>query len=258
MEIIGEFLGLGFLFSAFIAGLLTFLAPCTLPMVPAYLGFISGVSKEDLEDETKRDEVRRRIFLNGAFFILGFSIVFILFGTLAGVIGQGLTPYRIWLTRIGGIFVILFGLFMLGVFNIPFLQADKRIQAPKWLKVGKPSSSLAIGSAFAFGWTPCVGPILGSILLLASTSGTALQGMMLLTVFSIGLAVPFLLVALGFSHATAYINKLSKYLKWVSIIGGVFLIILGFLLVTNNFSLLIQYGFELFGFLEYDALLDHL
>ncbi|NQV92873.1 sulfite exporter TauE/SafE family protein [Candidatus Kaiserbacteria bacterium] len=251
-----EIIGLGFIFSAFVAGLLTFLAPCTLPMVPAYLGFISGVSKEDLEDETRRDEVRRKIFLNGVFFILGFSIVFILFGTLAGILGQGLTPYRIWLTRIGGVFVIIFGLFMLGAFNIPFLQANKRIKTPKWLKVGKPSSSLIIGSAFAFGWTPCVGPILGSILLLASTSGTALQGTLLLTVFSAGLAVPFLLVALGFSRATAYIDKLSKYLKWVSIVGGVFLVILGFLLVTNNFSLLIQYGFELFGFIEYDALLD--
>lgn len=253
-----EMIGLGFIFSAFIAGILTFLAPCTLPLVPAYLGFISGVSKEDLEDETKRDEVRRRIFLNGVFFILGFSIVFIVFGTLAGIIGQGLTPYRIWLTRIGGVFVIIFGLFMLGVFNIPFLQADKRLRAPKWLKIGKPSSSFIIGSAFAFGWTPCVGPILGSILLLASTSGDALQGTLLLTVFSAGLAIPFLLVALGFSHATTYITKMSKYLKWVSFVGGIFLIILGMLLVTNNFNLLVQYGFQLFDFIEYDALLDYL
>ena len=253
-----EIIGLGFIFSAFVAGLLTFLAPCTLPLVPAYLGFISGVSKEDLEDETKKDEVRKRILLNGVFFILGFSIVFIIFGTLAGLIGQGLTPYRIWLTRIGGVLVILFGLFMIGAFRIPFLQVDKRIKIPQWLEVGKPSSSLVIGSAFAFGWTPCVGPILGSILLLASTSTTALQGALLLTVFSLGLAVPFLLVALGFSQATKYITKLSKYIKWVSIVGGVFLILLGLLLVTNNFNLLIQYGFQLFGFLDYEALLNFL
>ncbi len=147
---------------------------------------------------------------------------------------------------------------MLGVFNISFLQVDKRIRTPKWLKIGKPSSSLIIGSAFAFGWTPCVGPILGSILLLASTSTTVLQGTLLLTVFSMGLAVPFFLVALGFSHAIAYITKLSKYLKWFSIVGGVFLILLGILLVTNNFSLLIQYGFELFKFIEYESLLKYL
>ncbi len=253
-----EIIGLGFIFAAFVAGLLTFLAPCTLPLVPAYIGFISGVSKEDLEDETKRKEVKRRIFLNGVFFVLGFSIVFILFGTLAGIVGQGLTPYRIWLTRIGGVLVILFGRFMLGAFNIPFLQADKKIRMPKWLTIGKPSSSLVIGSAFAFGWTPCVGPILGSILLLASTTTTALQGALLLTVFSIGLAIPFLLVALGFSHATTYITKISKYLKWVSVVGGIFLVVLGFLLVTNNFNLLIQYGFQLFDFIGYEGLLDRL
>ena len=253
-----EFIGIGFIISAFVAGILTFLAPCTLPLVPAYIGFISGVSKEDREDPSKKKEVQRRIFLNGVFFVIGFSAVFILFGTLAGILGQGLVPYRIWLTRIGGILVILFGLFMLGVFRIPFLQVDKRIRTPKWLTVGKPSSSLVIGSAFAFGWTPCVGPILGSILLLASTSTTALQGALLLTVFSAGLAIPFLLVAIGFSHAAVYIERISKYLKWVSVVGGVFLIILGLLLVTNNFGLLIQYGFELFGFIEYEALLDYL
>ncbi|NQV93170.1 sulfite exporter TauE/SafE family protein [Candidatus Kaiserbacteria bacterium] len=253
-----EIIGIGFILSAFVAGLLTFLAPCTLPMVPAYLGFISGVSKEDLEDDTKRDVVRKKIFLNGFFFVLGFSIVFILLGTLAGVIGQGLIPYRIWLTRIGGVFVILFGFFMLGVFNLPFLQTDRKIKTPQWIQIGKPSSSLIIGSAFAFGWTPCVGPILGSILLLASTSSTVLDGALLLTVFSVGLAIPFLFVAVGFSHATTYITKLSQYLKWVSVIGGIFLIILGLLLVTNNFGLLIQYGFELFGFIEYSSLLDYL
>ncbi|MAF59561.1 MAG: cytochrome c biogenesis protein CcdA [Candidatus Pacebacteria bacterium] len=251
-----EPISLGFAISAFVAGLLTFLAPCTLPLVPGYLGFISGVPPEDLKDPSKQKEVKRKIFLNGVFFIIGFAIIFILFGTLAGVIGQGLTPYKIWLTRIGGVFVILFGLFMLGAFNIPFLQSDKRLRAPKWLQVGKPSSSFIIGSAFAFGWTPCVGPILGSILLLASTSSTALSGALLLTVFSAGLAVPFLLVALGFSHAATYIKKISKYLKWVSVIGGIFLIFLGILLITNNFNLLIQWGFQYFGFLEYEALLD--
>ena len=253
-----EIVGIGFIISAFVAGILTFLAPCTLPLVPAYIGFISGVSTKDLDDPEKARSARRKIFINGVFFTLGFSLVFIAFGTLAGILGQGLVPYRIWLTRIGGVLVILFGLFMLGAFNISFLQVDKRIKLPSFIKVGKPSSSLAIGGAFAFGWTPCVGPILGAILLLASTEGSALTGALLLTVFSAGLAVPFLLVALGFSHATKYINKISKYLKWVSIVGGVFLILLGFLLLTNNFSLLVQYGFQIFGFLEYDALLDYL
>ena len=253
-----EPISIGFIISAFIAGLLTFLAPCTLPLVPAYLGFISGVSTDDLKDPAKAKAARRKIFLNGVFFIFGFSIVFIVFGTLAGLIGQELVPFRIWLTRLGGILVILFGLFMLGFFKLPFLQVDKRMKVPSFLTIGKPTSSLAIGSAFAFGWTPCVGPILGSILLLASTQTTALQGAFLLTVFSAGLAIPFLLVAIGFSHATKYIEKISVYLKWVSIVGGVFLILLGFLLLTNNFSLLIQYGFQIFDFIDYEGLLNFL
>ena len=210
-------LSLTFVLSSFVAGVLTFLAPCTLPLVPGYLGFISGVPPEDLEDPAKAKFARRKIFLNGVFFVVGFSIVFVVFGTLAGLIGQELVAYRVWLTRIGGVLVILFGLFMLGALKIPFLQSDKRLKMPKFLKVGKPSSSLVVGGAFAFGWTPCVGPILGSILLLAGTSTTALEGGLLLLIFSVGLAVPFLLVALLYSKATQYIPKVSRYLKVVSV-----------------------------------------
>jgi len=253
-----EPLSLTFIISAFVAGLLMFLAPCTLPLVPAYLGFISGVSTEDLKDPEKAPAARKKIVVNGFAFILGFSAIFILFGTLVGFIGQELAPFRVWLGRIGGVFVILFGLYMLGVFKLPVLNSEKRFNITKWLPVGKPSSSLVIGSAFAFGWTPCVGPILGSILLLAATSSTALQGAFLLTVFSIGLAIPFIVLAFAFSRATQYIEKITMYLKWVSIVGGVFLILLGYLLLTDNFGLTIQKGYEWFGFLEYDALLDHL
>ena len=251
-------LSLGFVLSSFFAGMLTFLAPCTLPLVPAYLGFISGVDTKDLEDKEKAPKARRKIFMNGVFFIIGFSLVFIIFGTLAGLLGQALVPYRIWLTRLGGAFIIIFGLFMLGVFNLNFLQVDRRIKTPSWLKLGKPSSSFIVGGAFAFGWTPCVGPILGSILLLATTSSTALQGAIMLAVFSLGLSIPFILVALLYSKATKYLDKISKYLKWVSIVGGVFLLILGGLLITDNFGLTISYGYQLLDFINYDRLLDFL
>lgn len=251
-------ISIAFIISSFVAGMLTFLAPCTLPLVPAYLGFISGVSTDDLADPKKAPGARRKIFFNGLFFVIGFTIIFVLFGTLAGFLGQGLAPFRIWLTRIGGALVILFGLFMLGVFKLPFLQVDRRLKMPSFLKVGRPSSSLAIGGAFAFGWTPCVGPILGSILLLASTSTTALQGGFLLLIFSAGLAIPFLLIALLYSRAASYIERAGKYLKWVSIIGGVFLILLGILLLTNQFSLLIQFGFRFLEPLNYEGLLDFL
>ena len=253
-----ETISIGFLISSFFAGLITFLAPCTLPLVPAYLGFISGVSESEAQDPEKGKVARRKIFKNGVFFILGFTVVFVVFGTLAGLIGQELTPFRLWFGRIGGGLIIIFGLFMLGVFNLNFLQRERRFKIPKWLTIGKPSSSFIIGGAFAFGWTPCVGPILGSILLLASTSTTALQGAIMLSIFSLGLAIPFIAIAAGFSHATQYITKLSKYLKIVSYVGGVFLIILGLLLVTDNFGLTIQYGYEFFDFINYEGLLEFL
>lgn len=249
---------LGLIIPSFIAGILTFLAPCTLPLVPGYLGFISGVSSDDLKDPIKAKKAKAKVFLNGLLFVTGFSLIFIIFGTLAGFVGSSLLPFRIWLTRIGGVFVIVFGLFMLNILKIPFLAQERGFKAPKALRQGQPSSSLMLGLAFGFGWTPCVGPILGSILLLASSSATALQGALLLTVFSAGLAIPFLLIALGIGSASQHIEKFSKYLRIASYVGGVFLVLLGILLLTDNVALLLSYGFQIFDFINYDALLDYL
>ena len=247
---------------AFIAGIITFLAPCTLPLVPAYLGFISGTAASDLKDPAKAQGARRRIFLNGLFFMVGVTVVFVVFGTLAGLLGQALAPWRIWLTRIGGAFVILFGLYMTGILKVSFLNSifgvERKVKLPFTIKKGNPISSMTLGASFAFGWTPCVGPILGSILLLASTPTTAFQGGFLLFVFSMGLAVPFLIIAAGFGTLSTKISKITKYLKWVEIIGGIFLILLGYLLITNNFSLLISYGYQWLDFINYDALLNYL
>lgn len=252
-------MSLSLIIPSFIAGILTFLAPCTLPLVPGYLSFISGTSLEDLKDPMKSGSARRKIFFNGLFFIIGFSAVFIVMGTLVGFVGGALlASYRLWLSRIGGIFVILFGLFMLNVLKLPFLNREFQIKAPALFGRGRASNSFILGSAFAFGWTPCVGPILGSILLLASTSTTALEGAVLLSVFSLGLAIPFLVIAATIGSASRYVNNLSRWLNAISIIGGIFLIFLGILLLTGNIGLLISYGYRLFEFINYDRLLDFL
>lgn len=243
---------------AFIAGILTFLAPCTLPLVPGYLGFISGVSTQDIQDPSKSKKARRKIFFNGILYVIGFSLVFIVLGSLFGLGGAALIKYRFWLSRIGGLFVIFFGLFMLGILQLPFLNVEKNIGSIKMLKPGNPLSSLVFGATFALGWTPCVGPILGSILTLAATSATIGQGAFLLAVFSLGLAVPFLIIAASIGSASAYLAKLSQYLNVVSVIGGVFLVFLGVLLLTNNLGAWMAYFYRLFGFIRYDRLLNYL
>lgn len=243
---------------AFIAGILTFLAPCTLPLVPAYLGFISGVSAKELRDPLKLKSARRKIFLNGLLFILGFSAIFIILGTVAGFFGQILFGYRIWLSRIGGLFVILFGLFMLNVLKIPFLSREIQFKTPTLFQRSKSVNSFILGATFGLGWTPCVGPILGSILTLAAATTTALQGTFLLGVFSLGLAVPFLVIAAGIGSASSYIAKFSKYLNIISVIGGVFLIFLGILLLTNNLVVWVAYFYRIFNFINYDSLIDYL
>lgn len=243
---------------AFIAGILTFLAPCTLPLVPGYLGFISGVSIHDLQDPTKAKIARRKIFLNGVLYVIGFSLVFIMLGSLFGLGGAALVKYRIWLSRIGGIFVIFFGLFMMGILKLPFLNVEKHVGSIQALKPGNPVSSLIFGATFAFGWTPCVGPILGSILTLAASSATIGRGAFLLAIFSLGLAVPFLIIAASIGSASTYLAKISKYLNVISVIGGVFLVFLGILLLTNKLGVWIAYFYQWFDFINYESLLDYL
>lgn len=249
---------LSLIIPSFIAGLLTFLAPCTLPLVPGYLGFISGASLDDLKDPEKSKRARWKIFLNGLFFIIGFSLVFIVLGTLAGFAGRSLIQYRFWLSRIGGAFVIIFGFFMMGVLKLPFLHQERQLHVPSVFARGKALNSFLLGSAFAFGWTPCVGPILGSILALAAVSSTAGQGALLLSVFSLGLAVPFLIIAIGIGWASQHLHKIARYLNAISLIGGAFLVFLGILLVTDSFAIWITYFYRFFNFINYDRLLDYL
>lgn len=240
-----------FAISAFAAGVLTFLAPCTLPLVPAYLGFISGVPTNSDQQITTRQH--QRIIINAAAFVIGFSIIFVLFGVLAGLFGQAVSAWRNILTRISGVLIIGFGLVMLFDRSLPIFTGTN-LTLPNWARGGNPASSLAIGAGFAFGWTPCVGPILGSILLLASQQATAVTGGLLLLIFSAGLAVPFLLLAVLYTRFSRWIKNANRVISWMNRIGGLFLIALGALLISNNFSILIQYGYQLFDFVNYQSL----
>ncbi len=243
---------------SFIAGIFTFLAPCTFPLVPGYLGFISGVSTQDLQDPLKATLARRKIFVNGVLFVVGFSVVFILLGSLFGLGGSVFIRYRYIFSRIGGIFIILFGFFMVGMLRLPFLDIEKHIHGMHFLKPGHPASSLIFGATFAFGWTPCVGPILGSILTLAAASATVGQGAFLLFIFSLGLAVPFLIIAVGIGSASKYIVRLNKYFSVISMISGLFLIFLGVLLLTDHVSTWAIAFYQWFKIINYNRLIDYL
>ena len=207
---------------AFVAGMLMFLAPCTLPIIPSYLAFIG----------------KGRVMPNAAAFVLGFSVVFILLGAFAGTLGVLVGPYRVLLGRVAGAVIILFGLTMVGV-RLPLLSSEKRALLPSFLTVGRIDSSFLIGALFALGWSPCIGPILGTILLFASSTATAALGAALLTVFSIGLAIPFLLTAFFIDRAGAAFTRWAGGAQRLQYVGGVILLLVGALMLFGNGGLMI-------------------
>jgi cytochrome c-type biogenesis protein len=237
--------------SALVGGILTFLAPCTLPLIPAYIGFLAGADK----DENARTR-GRRIMLNALLFTFAFSVVFVFFGLVSGVIGQFFVLHRALISRIGGILVIIFGLSMLGVFDMPRFFSGRKM--PKFLTPGKPVSSFLLGLLFALGWSPCLGPILGTILVLAGTGGAAAHGATLLFVYSLGLAIPFLLVAAIYGASFSYITSLAKLLPAVNKAGGVLFVFIGLLLLMGNFGLLNVWVTDVFGDTWYTGLMDRM
>ena len=219
--------GLG-LFVAFLAGLLSFLSPCVLPLVPSYVGFLTGMTLPEMTG-------RRRIALTHALlFVAGFSLIFVLLGASATALGGALKYYQTWIARVGGVLVILFGLLCLGVVKVGFLEQERRLQL-QHKPVGYLGSVL-VGMAFGAGWTPCIGPVLGAILSLAATSGSVPRGMLLLGVYSAGLAVPFLLAAVAVESFLEWFQRFRRYLPWVMRVSGVLLIFVGILMATGQFT----------------------
>lgn len=245
---------------AFVAGLLIFLAPCTLPLLPAYLGFISGVSHQELRGENLSSAIRKKIFLNGLWYVVGFSVVFILLGSVFGIAGAALVKQQIILRKIGGVIVMFFGLFMIAgqTRMFYFLNKERRWHLEKILTPGQPLSSFLLGASFAFGWTPCIGPILASVLLLASSAASVATGAFLLAVFSAGLAFPFLIIALVVGRANSWLSRFKKLFTIINIVGGLFLMILGWLLYSNQFGVWLAYAYKLFDFINYNRLLNYL
>jgi cytochrome c-type biogenesis protein len=227
------------LVAAFSAGLLSFVSPCVLPLVPSYLSYITGLSVEQLTNSTERTKFRWTIIANALLFIGGFSSVFIAFGASASLIGQALITYQDHLRRIGGVLVVVFGLYLLGILNLKFLQVERRFHFHN-----RPAGylgSVLIGIAFAAGWTPCVGPVLGTILLYASTQDSLLHGMLLLSAYSLGLGLPLFLTALGVDRFLAYFKEVRGYLWGVSTVSGVVLVILGVMIYANSLTLITSF-----------------
>jgi cytochrome c-type biogenesis protein len=240
--------------SALIGGLLTFLAPCTLPLIPAYIAFIGGGNQHG---ETGRFS-RQRLFVNAVFFVLGFSLIFILFGMISGVLGTYLILYRSLIAQIGGVIIIFFGLAMLGVFSFPRIPPLFRMERVTHLipPPGSRRGAFVLGLMFSLGWSPCLGPVLGAIFGLAVVSATALSGAMLLATYALGLAIPFLLVAFLYGSALTYVTALQRYLPMISRIGAACIVLIGFLLLIGQFGILNTWAISLFGNFGFDKYVE--
>lgn len=218
--------------AAFIAGLVSFLSPCVLPLVPGYVSLISGASVEELQAGDSK--LMKTVMLHSVMFILGFTLVFVTLGAAASGVGHLANAYKRRLTQIGGIIIIIFGIHLTGILKIKALYADKRLHS---IKGGKsPVGAFLVGFAFAFGWTPCIGPILGGILLLAEDSATLTKGILLLLVYSVGLAVPFLLTSVLLDRFLGFYGRFRRHLHAVEIFSGILLIAIGGLILAGHFT----------------------
>jgi cytochrome c-type biogenesis protein len=230
------------LIAAFVAGLLSFVSPCVLPLIPGYISFISGVTLEDMrtgEAAGAPGAPRGQILATSVAFVLGFSLVFVSLGASASALGKLLLPRLSLLGRIAGIAIILFGLHTMGILRIGWLYSEKRVQAR-----AKPAGLLGagvVGIAFAFGWTPCIGPILAGILAVAAAQDTVSEGVRLLAVYSLGLGIPFLVTALAINRFFAAFAKIRRHYRAIEIASGGLLVGIGVLILTNRLTVIAQY-----------------
>lgn len=220
--------------AAFAAGMVSFLSPCVLPLIPGYLSFMTGLTTAELAEGSRRTS---DVLVPALLFVLGFSMVFVALGASASVLGQFLSQYRAVIEKVAGVVVALFGVLMLGVIRIPGLYREARFDLAKSRSFGR-GAGVVMGMAFGAAWTPCVGPILGSILALAAASGSVGRGALLLLAYSLGLGVPFLLVALLFDRATPLLRWLGRHSMTINRVAGVVLIVIGILIFSGKFTII--------------------
>lgn len=221
-------------FFAFSAGFLSFVSPCVLPLIPSYVSYITGISFEDLVEGGDDKNFTKVTLYNSLAFILGFTIVFVSLGASSSYFGSLLRDYQELIMRVGGILVIVFGLFIMGILKLDFINRDKKFHLQE-----KPAGyigSVFVGIVFAAGWTPCIGPLLGSILSIATSEGSVLFGVELLLVYSIGLGIPFLITSLALNTFLRHVPKVTKHMRVITTISGLILIAIGLLLVTDRFA----------------------
>lgn len=237
------FIGLNFPI-AFGAGIVSFFAPCVVPLLPAYIGYVTGVSLNELKEKGYAP-FRKKLLASSLFYILGFSVVFVLLGTAAASIGIALRRYDFLIQRIGGLIILILGLEFSGIIRIPFLSYQKQFNLPSWVNNLGYFRAFFVGLVFATAWTPCVGAVLGSILALAAVSGTAAQGATLLFVYSLGISIPFMIVSLSLASAPRYLTFVSRHIGIVAKIAGLLLAVLGILLLTDTYKYVNSWLFEI-------------
>jgi cytochrome c-type biogenesis protein len=228
---------------ALLGGVLSFLSPCVLPLVPGYLSFVSGFSVESLRSGQSNLKRSGRLIWQTLLFILGFTVVFMLLGGVVGGLSEWFFAYRRGLEIVAGALIIFFGIFLTGIYRPALLEREFR---PTTDNGGSGAASFFVGASFGFGWTPCVGPILGAILALAGTGGDATRGAMLLGVYSLGLGIPFVLTALLFDYALGWFEAAKRWLHWLERLGGAILIVAGILIVSGQFERLAGLLTEMF------------
>ena len=224
------------LLAAFAAGFLSFVSPCVLPLIPGYISFVSGVSLDEMRGDTTPATSRLQVFLTSLAFVIGFSLVFVALGASATAVGKFLFARLPLFSKIAGAVLIVFGLHTMGVFRLAFLETEKRVHSQR--KPAGPLGAVLVGVAFAFGWTPCIGPILGGILAIAGSKNSVAEGVTLLAVYSLGLGIPFLLTSLAINQFFGAAKRVRRYYHAIELASGALLIVIGVLIISGQLTII--------------------